>query len=85
VALTNNYQQADTGTKMIHIREKHQEHNHVKRYLRGPGKEYLPRAGEDHEGQPVRAITPSVISLLLSDKCGAHTFPYLGYTTTPHR
>ena len=48
VALTNNYQQADTGTKMIHI-GKDQEHNHIERYLRGSWTEYLPRLGQDNE------------------------------------
>ena len=46
-------------------REEHQEHDHLKRHLRGPRAEYLPRAGEDHEGGhrcaqllPVRLVAP---------------------------
>jgi Fe-S cluster assembly protein SufB len=35
VAVTNNYQQADTGTKMIHIGKKHKKHHCFKRYFIG--------------------------------------------------
>ena len=35
VAVTNNYQQADTGTKMIHHWKKHQKYNYIKRYFAG--------------------------------------------------
>jgi hypothetical protein len=48
VALTNNYQQADTGTKMIHIGKNH-FHHRVEGHLGGPRAEHLPRRREDPE------------------------------------
>lgn len=76
VAVTNNFQQADTGTKMIHI---------------GPGSRSTiiskgisaGRSNQSYRG--LVKILPSATnarnftqcdSLLLGDKCGAHTFPY---------
>jgi len=38
VALTNNYQQADTGTKMIHIGKKHHEHDRLEGHSAGMGR-----------------------------------------------
>ena len=36
VAMANNYQQADTGTKMIHIGAQHQEHDRLQGHFGGP-------------------------------------------------
>ena len=77
VALTNNYQQADTGTKMIHIGRntrstiisKGISARHGQNSYRGLVK-VLPTA------QGARNYT-QCDSLLLGDKCGAHTFPYI--------
>ena len=55
VALTNNYQQADTGTKMIHIGKNTRSTDRLQGDLRRPRPEHLSRAGEDHEGRDRRA------------------------------
>ncbi len=47
VALTANRQQADTGTKMIHIGQEHAEHDHLQGHLGRPRQQYVPRSGED--------------------------------------
>ena len=58
VAVTNNYQQADTGTKMIHLGKKHAQHDRLEGHLRRPRPEHLSRRGEDwQERRPTRATT----------------------------
>jgi Fe-S cluster assembly protein SufB len=77
VAVTNNYQQADTGTKMIHIGKNTRSRivskgisaGHSQNSYRGLVK-VVP--GADN----VRNYT-QCDSLLLSDTCGAHTFPVM--------
>ena len=62
VALTNNYQQADTGTKMIHIGKNTTQHDRLQGHLRRARPEQLSRPGEDPEGRRrTRAITRSAI------------------------
>src|SRR5437016_2611960 len=80
VALTNNYQQADTGTKMIHIGKntrstiipKGISAGHGQNTYRGLVKILKSATGARNYSQ--------CDSLLLGDKCGAHTFPYLEVT-----
>ncbi len=55
VATVNNYQQADTGTKMIHIGRGHAQHDRLQGYLRRPRPEHLPRTGEDPAERARRA------------------------------
>jgi len=82
VALTNNYQQADTGTKMIHIGpntrstivSKGISAGHGQNTYRGQVKIQKSAAGARNYSQ--------CDSLLLGDKCGAHTFPYLEVKNT---
>src|SRR5499427_1374735 len=82
VALTNNYQQADTGTKMIHIGKntrstivsKGISAGHGQNTYRGQVKILKNAAGARSYSQ--------CDSLLLGDKCGAHTFPYLEVKNT---
>ena len=77
VALTNNYQQADTGTKMIHlgrntkstIISKGISAGHSQNSYRG-----LVRVGEKADGARNYSQCDS---LLLGSLCGAHTFPYM--------
>ncbi|MBE8717900.1 Fe-S cluster assembly protein SufB [Cellvibrio polysaccharolyticus] len=77
VALTNNYQQADTGTKMIHIGKntrstiisKGISAGHSSNAYRG-----LVRINAGADG--ARNYT-QCDSLLIGDQCGAHTFPYI--------
>ena len=77
VAFTNNYQQADTGTKMIHLGKNTRSRIVAKGISAGQSQNSyrgLVRAGK----QAVNARNYSQCdSLLLGDKCGAHTFPYI--------
>ena len=77
VAVTNNYQQADTGTKMIHIGNntkstiisKGISAKHAQNAYRGLVKISKNATGARNYSQ--------CDSLLMGDKCGAHTFPYI--------
>ncbi len=77
VAVTNNYQQADTGTKMIHIGKNTRSRIVSKGISAGKS---------DNSYRGLVKILPNADfsrnftqcdSLLLGDKCGAHTFPYI--------
>ena len=77
VAVTNNYQQADTGTKMIHIGKNTKSTVVSKGISAGRG---------DNSYRGLVRVLPGATnsrnfsqcdSLLLSDTCGAHTFPYI--------
>ena len=82
VALTNNYQQADTGTKMIHmgrntrstIVSKGISAGHGQNSYRGAVKILKTAEGARNYSQ--------CDSVLIGDKCGAHTFPYLEVKNT---
>jgi Fe-S cluster assembly protein SufB len=77
VALTNNMQQADTGTKMIHIGKNTRSTIVSKGISAGRSQNSyrgLVKIGPKAEG--ARNFS-QCDSLLLGDKCGAHTFPYL--------
>ena len=77
VAVTNNYQQADTGTKMIHI-GKNTKSRIVSKGI-SAGKSQNSYRGQVHVMK--RATNARNFSqcdsLLMGDKCGAHTFPYI--------
>jgi Fe-S cluster assembly protein SufB len=77
VALTNNCQQADTGTKMLHIGKNTTSTIISKGISAGRGQQSyrgLVRIGPKAEGARNYSQCDS---LLLGDECGAHTFPYL--------
>ncbi len=77
VAVTNNWQQADTGTKMIHIGKNTRSTIVSKGISAGHGQNSyrgLVRIGKGAEGARNYSQCDS---LLLGDKCGAHTFPYI--------
>jgi Fe-S cluster assembly protein SufB len=77
VALTNNWQQADTGTKMIHIGKNTRSTIVSKGISAGHGQNTyrgLVKIGKAAEGARNYSQCDS---LLLGDKCGAHTFPYI--------
>jgi Fe-S cluster assembly protein SufB len=76
VALTNNYQQADTGTKMIHIGKNTKSTIVSKGISAGHGRTPT-AAGEDPEERRNARNYSQCDSLLMGDKCGAHTFPYI--------
>ena len=77
VAVTNNYQQADTGTKMIHIGKNTKSRivskgisaGYSQNSYRGQVKVMKRASGARNFSQ--------CDSLLMGDKCGAHTFPYI--------
>jgi Fe-S cluster assembly protein SufB len=77
VAVTNNYQQADTGTKMIHIGKNTRSTIVSKGISAGRGQNAyrgLVRIGPGAEGARNYSQCDS---LLIGDECGAHTFPYI--------
>lgn len=77
VALTNNAQQADTGTKMIHLGKNTKSTIIAKGISAGKSDSSyrgLVKIGPGAEG--ARNYT-QCDSLLIGDKCGAHTFPYI--------
>jgi len=77
VALTNNYQQADTGTKMIHIGKNTSSTIVSKGISAGKAQNTyrgLVKVGKNADN--ARNFT-QCDSLLVGDKCGAHTFPYI--------
>jgi len=77
VALTNKRQQADTGTKMIHIGKNTKSTIVSKGISAGKGQNTyrgLVRIGKNATGARNYSQCDS---LLIGDKCGAHTFPYL--------
>ena len=77
VALTNNYQQADTGTKMIHIGKNTRSTIVSKGISAGHGQNtYRGQVKIMKDAQGARNYT-QCDSLLIGDLCGAHTFPYI--------
>ena len=77
VALTNNRQQADTGTKMIHIGKNTRSTIVSKGISAGKGQNSYRGLVKVMKGaQNARNFT-QCDSLLIGDKCGAHTFPYI--------
>jgi Fe-S cluster assembly protein SufB len=82
VALANNYQQADTGTKMIHIGKNTTSTIVSKGISAGHGQNTY-RGGVKILKNATGARNYSQCdSLLLGDQCGAHTFPYLEVKNT---
>ncbi|HWP56324.1 MAG TPA: Fe-S cluster assembly protein SufB [Candidatus Acidoferrales bacterium] len=77
VALTNNYQQADTGTKMIHIGKNTKSTIISKGISAGHGQNSYRGLVKIMKGATGARNYSQCDSLLLGDKCGAHTFPYL--------
>ena len=77
VALTNNYQQADTGTKMIHIGKNTKSTIVSKGISAGHGQNTYRGLVKIMKGANGARNYSQCDSLLLGDKCGAHTFPYL--------
>ncbi len=77
VALTNNFQQADTGTKMIHLGQNTRSTIIAKGISAG-------RSDSAYRGLvPLKPVAEGARnytqcdSLLIGDRCGAHTFPYI--------
>ena len=77
VALTNNYQQADTGTKMIHIGKNTRSTIITKGVSAGFGQNTYRGMVKIMKGAKNARNYSQCDSLLIGDKCGAHTFPYI--------
>jgi Fe-S cluster assembly protein SufB len=77
VALTNNYQQADTGTKMIHIGNNTRSTIISKGISAGHGQNTYRGMVKIMKSAGGARNYSRCDSLLLGDKCGAHTFPYI--------
>jgi Fe-S cluster assembly protein SufB len=77
VAVVNNYQQADTGTKMIHIGKNTKSTIVSKGISAGRGQNSYRGAVRILKGAANARNYSQCDSLLIGDKCGAHTFPYL--------
>ena len=77
VALTNNFQQADTGTKMIHIGKNTRSRIVSKGISAGKSNNSYRGLVKVLKGAENARNYTQCDSLLLGDKCGAHTFPYI--------
>src|SRR5437773_99446 len=85
VATTNNWQQADTGTKMIHIGKNTRSTIVSKGISAGHGQNTyrgMVKIGKQAHGARNHSQCDS---LLIGDQCGAHTFPYLEIKNTSAR
>jgi len=77
VALTNNYQQADTGTKMIHLGKNTRSTIVSKGISAGHGQNTYRGLVKIQNGAAGARNYTQCDSLLIGDQCGAHTFPYI--------
>lgn len=77
VAVTNHHQQADTGTKMQHIGKNTKSHILSKGISAGFGQNSYRGLVKINPGAENSRNYSQCDSLLLGDKCGAHTFPYM--------
>ena len=85
VATTNNRQQADTGTKMIHV-GKHSRSTIVSKGISaGRGQNTYRGAVKIAKNATGARNYSQCDSLLIGDRCGAHTFPYLEIKNTSAR
>ena len=82
VALTNNYQQADTGTKMIHIGKNTRSTIVSKGISAGHGQNSYRGQVKILKSAAKARNFSQCDSLLLGNKCGAHTFPYIEVKNT---
>jgi Fe-S cluster assembly protein SufB len=85
VAVTNNYQQADTGTKMVHIGKNTRSTIVSKGISAGHGQNSYRGLVKIQKGATQARNFSQCDSLLLGDKCGAHTFPYIEVKNTTAR
>jgi Fe-S cluster assembly protein SufB len=82
VAVTNNYQQADTGTKMVHVGKNTKSTIISKGISAGHGQNsYRGQVKIEKSAAGARNFS-QCDSLLMGDECGAHTFPYLEVKNT---
>jgi len=88
VALTNNHQQADTGTKMIHVGKRTSSTIISKGISAGQGQQTYRGLVQVNKAAVGARNYTQCDSLLIGDRCGAHTFPYVdvrnGTATVEH-
>jgi Fe-S cluster assembly protein SufB len=77
VAVTNNYQQADTGTKMIHLGKNTRSTIISKGVSAGKSSNSYRGLVQIHKNAHNARNFSQCDSLLMTDECGAHTFPYI--------
>ena len=77
VAVTNNYQQADTGTKMIHLGKNTKSTIISKGISAGKSQNSYRGLVQIHKNAKNARNFSQCDSLLMGDTCGAHTFPYI--------
>ncbi len=77
MALTHNYQQADTGTKMIHLGKNTRSHIISKGISAGRGQNAYRGLVQVHKKADNARNFTQCDSLLIGSRCGAHTFPYI--------
>ena len=77
VAVTNNHQQADTGTKMIHLGKNTRSTIISKGISAGVGQNTYRGAVKIMKRASNARNYSQCDSMLIGDKCGAHTFPYI--------
>jgi len=77
VAVTNNYEQADTGTKMVHIGRNTHSTIISKGIAAGHGQNSYRGLVQVRPGATNARNFSQCDSLLIGNKCGAHTFPYI--------
>lgn len=77
VAVTNNYQQADTGTKMIHLGKGTKSTIISKGISAGKSQNSYRGLVQIHKNAQNARNFSQCDSLLMTDECGAHTFPYI--------
>lgn len=82
VALTNNYQQADTGTKMVHLGKNTRSTIVSKGIAAGHGNNSYRGLVKVNRNAANSRNYSSCDSLLIGDRCGAHTFPYIEVRNT---
>jgi len=77
VAVTNNFQQADTGTKMIHVGKRTRSTIVSKGISAGRGQNTYRGQVKILRGAADARNFSQCDSMLIGDQCGAHTFPYI--------
>ncbi|MFP5468503.1 MAG: SufD family Fe-S cluster assembly protein, partial [Alphaproteobacteria bacterium] len=77
IAITNNHQQADTGTKMIHLGRNTTSRIVAKGISAGASQSTYRGLVSIHPGATGARNHTQCDSLLIGDKCGAHTVPYI--------
>jgi Fe-S cluster assembly protein SufB len=85
VAVTNNYQQADTGTKMVHIGKNTRSTIVSKGISAGHGQNSYRGLVKIQKTATNARNFSQCDSLLLGNNCGAHTFPYIETKNTSSR